>query len=71
MSEPTDVQPIVYRGGEPWLIILPGHWLVEARESRHARWCVTGSQTVPAGEVAHVRFRSDGDHHLVRVRRAA
>lgn len=70
MREPEDVQRIVYRSGEPWLALGPGRWTVEARDSRHGRWRVTGSHTVPAGEVAHARYLSDGDHHLVRARRA-
>ena len=65
------MQPIVYKGGEPYLLLVPGHWLIENRDNRHGRWRVTGSQTIPAGEVSHVRYLCDGDHHLVRVRRAA
>jgi hypothetical protein len=75
VREPEDVQRIVYRSGEPWLALGPGRWTVEARDSRFGNWRVTGSHTVPAGSPGTfsellVRFLSDGDHHLVRARRA-
>jgi len=70
VREPTDVQRVVYRNGEPWLALGPGRWTIEVRDSRFGRWRVSGTQTVPAGETAHVRYTSEGDHHLVRVRAA-
>lgn len=68
MREPEDVQRVVYRNGAPWLALGPGKWTIEVRASRFGNWRVSGTQTVPAGEEAHVRYACDGDHHLVRVR---
>jgi len=61
VRESEDAQRIVYRNGEPWLALGPGHWTFERRDSRHGGWRITGSYTVPAGSEFYVRFLADGD----------